>query len=102
MHTIKLENLNQYTSSEEIEAKFKGRHLFVGDVYCPRPQHVHLRLNDGRENDGFAFLRFKDARDLKSAMDALNAGLIVFRGDVATGEVWKPYQWPTDKTRRYC
>lgn len=102
MHTIKIENLNIYIHPNEIRSLFNDMNLHIGDVYCPRPQHVHLRLKDGRYNEGFAFLRFKDPRDMKKAMESITKGLITFSGQTITGEVWKPYQWPTQKTRRYC
>jgi hypothetical protein len=101
MHTIRLDKLNQYTHPKEIKNLFNNMNLHVGDVYCPRPLHVNLRLNDGRQNDGFGYLRFQDARDLHQALEAINAGLISFNGDVCEGKVMKPFQWPTDFTRRY-
>ena len=98
MHSIRLENLNVKTLPETLNTVFRiyGE---LGVVYCPRPLHVTLRTTDA--NQGFAFIRFKDKRDLEVALADVKAGKLIVDGQVLTGDYLVPSFWPTDKTRRY-
>jgi hypothetical protein len=102
MDTLHLFNLNEYTSPNKIISLFKDDyHLDVGDCYCPRPLIITERLNDGRFNEGFGFLRFRSRYDMNKALKAINSGLIVIDNNTITAEVMRPYQWPRDEFRRY-
>lgn len=102
MTTIHITNLNQYTHPKEITRVFRDEfHLQVGDMYCPRPLLVHERLNDGRHNEGFGFIRFPNTYDMQRAMLAIDKGLVVIDGQTLAGEKIQPFQWPREEFRKY-
>jgi len=52
-------------------------------------------------NIGHAFIRYKDRRDLKNAVNDLADDKVEIDGHYLKGEIVPPSYWPTDKTRRY-
>lgn len=100
--SIHLTNLNHYTSPQELERIFRDEfHLQVGSVYCPRPLIIDDRLNDGRKNDGFGFIRFPHVEDMKKALTAIENQLVVIEGNLVQGKRNQPYQWPREDFRKY-
>lgn len=71
----------------------------LGAVNCPKPLIVTQQTKDG--NMGHAFIRYRDIRDLRRALDAMLDEQIEIDGAVLKGEIVPPRHWPTDKTRRY-
>jgi hypothetical protein len=71
----------------------------LGDVSCPRSVVVTEQTTDA--NQGFAFVRFKDRRDLAKAAGDMADKLLTVGEHVLDGEIVPPRHWPNDKTRRY-
>lgn len=68
-------------------------------VRCPRPLIVTQQTKDA--NMGHAFVRYKDIRDLRKALDDMADEKIIMDGCVLKGEILPPQHWPTERTRRY-
>jgi hypothetical protein len=101
-YNILITNLHVMSSTEKIRQAFEDLgDVIVGDLYCPMELVITRRPTDGRKNEGFGFIRFKDLRDQRKCMKAIKKGLIIIDDHVIDGELVPPYSWPTDKTRRY-
>jgi RNA recognition motif-containing protein len=98
LHAIKLFNLNTTTSPESIQLYF-SKYGSCKHCYAPVPLQVNLRTKD--KNQGYAFIRFEDLRDLKVALKDLQAGIVIIDGNVITGTYQQPFNWPSEKTRRF-
>ena len=85
-------------SPDELKEYF-SRYGLLEDVSCPKSLLVTQRSK--YPNNGVAFLRFDDKRDLDKAFIDIKNGYIVFDGMVIQGEHILPPIWPTEKTRRY-
>lgn len=68
-------------------------------VTCPKPLIVTQQTSDA--NMGHAFVRYRDIRDLRRALDDICDEKVVVDGYVLRGEIVPPQHWPTEKTRRY-
>jgi hypothetical protein len=71
----------------------------VGAVSCPKPLIVTQQTSDA--NMGHAFVRYKDVRDLRKALNAMLDESLSIDGHRLKGEIVQPLHWPTEKTRRY-
>lgn len=95
---IKIKDLPRNLKVPEIQEVFE-RYGRVMDVKCPKPLQVNLRVAD--PNCGYAFVRYKDKRDLDDALADIKAGKVSFYGVTITGDYVAPIYWPTENTRRY-
>lgn len=109
-HTIKLEGLNSSTSVKKLRAVFESYGPSLVDIYCPRSlgvnernsmQHMAALRGSSWENEGIAYARYSDRRDYTRAVRDLQAGRIVIDDAVLSGDPVTPFQWPSDRTRRY-
>lgn len=98
LHAIKIYNLNPTTATETVQLYFT-KYGTCKHCYAPVPLQVHLRIKE--KNQGFAFIRFDDIRDLKVALKDLEAGKVIIDGNVISGTYQQPFNWPSEKTRRY-
>lgn len=97
MYAIRVE-IPRHVTVERLEMIF-GMYGKLGAVTCPTPMLI-LEFT-GDPNDGFAFVRYEDKRDLDRAFGAIERGDVVIDGFTVTGKVIPPRFWPNDKSRRY-
>lgn len=66
---------------------------------CPKPILVVEKVSTA--NNGVAWVKFEDQRDMQRALRDIEDGRVVFDGSVVTAKASLPRYWPTESTRRY-